>query len=96
MSLVDDYLDPAVEKQFRFKDGGEYKVRVRPRKGAGFTDRSVIGFHPVAGKYGAGVRLSIVRQIAADGPEEPGGGDLLFRMTKRDAEAVCAWLDSLN
>jgi hypothetical protein len=81
----------------RFESGDEYEVTARPRKGIGFTDETVIGFKPVGKRGTSAMRTKLLRWFA-NSPDESSGvyQGVLSTLTKNDARAVLAWLDSLN
>lgn len=93
----DDVLESRVCTTVRFENGLDYEVSARPRKGSGFSEESMISFRPAGGRGTFGIRLWALRLFARisdevvasiqGGPEE---------MTKIDAQAVLAWLNSLD
>ncbi|MFE0472679.1 hypothetical protein ACFW2V_13790 [Streptomyces sp. NPDC058947] len=93
----DDYLGPRVHGTVRFESGIEYEVAARPRKGIGFTDETMVGFKPVDGRGTSAMQAGILRLFASS-QERVGGvdGDAFFPLTKKDAEAIVAWLDGIG
>jgi hypothetical protein len=93
----DDYFGARVDGVIHFEDGRDYGVTARPRKRVGFTDETTIGFRPIGKRGCSAMQVGFLRWFARTSDESSKiYQEALSTLTKTDAEAVLAWLDSLN
>lgn len=64
MVTLDDLLGPRVRGLVTFENGKEIELRARPRKGVGFTSKTVVSMRPAGERTGPAYRVELLEWFA--------------------------------